>query len=894
MVLQAENDRDSQKIRPLPKEVVDRIAAGEVVQRPASVVKELIENSMDANPSWIDVQCCANGGLSLIEITDDGHGINPEDLALAATRFATSKLVELDDLKTIQTFGFRGEALASTSMVSRLTITSKRRVVGSTLTNTLAYKQSYKDGQPITSNPAPSAGNFGTKVRVEDLFYNIPSRKRAFATPKKELEEYNRILAVAQRYAIHKSSDGISFTCQRRKKRGGSNIVCDLNTKTIAAIQKVREALEKNKALAVTAHENDSDFLKLQETAVRDSIRHVFGSSVAENLVQVSTQQSCQNNNAALDTDDAYEYSAKGWITQKSFVSNNSMSSFVLFINNRLVDCTSLRRAVEGVYTDILPNGAKPFVYLSLQVPGCHIDVNVHPTKREVALLYEDRICQDLADAAKDVLAGASDTKTFKVQPLTFSGKKRKLLQVKSQEETLTASDEQVDLQPNMQSPLGDHNINEVITRTSQDTKIASQMYPNAHSEVTPIRTPEHSQSKHETQSSSWRSSLSQKTKLGKKTYNPQSLVRTNLAAKAGALEPFLTPRSNTPDKECAKSTDLKKTNETVKINTFHQHRDDCEIALALSKKSSVDMAVPGAFAAICRCQVELGNFKTIVDTTSFNKPKKISPSDCSYTSVLNLRRDIDIQQDTELKAKLRQSSFVGGISRHRSLIQSGMELLLIDHYQLGVELFYQIAVMRFGQMPAAKLESHIDVESLIEQSLNIQKSLQESFCTQDFVINDNEENKETAAMATNILRSKAEMLQQYFEIDFESDGRDTLYLVGLPELIQGHCPCPDGLPAFLLRLASDVNWDSEQPCFEGICKQLANFYASAPFEDDTIKEEQSRAANLLDNVTETYVKHKLFPSIAFLLIPPKTFSTNGTVTKMALLSSLYKVFERC
>lgn len=130
------------RIQALPQHVVDRIAAGEVVQRPASVVKELIENSLDADATTIDVQC-QNGGMKLLIITDDGCGIHPDDLPLAATRFATSKLKKIDDLKNIMTFGFRGEALASASMVGNLTIISRRKqkIHGK---DSLAYKMSYK------------------------------------------------------------------------------------------------------------------------------------------------------------------------------------------------------------------------------------------------------------------------------------------------------------------------------------------------------------------------------------------------------------------------------------------------------------------------------------------------------------------------------------------------------------------------------------------------------------------------------------------------------------------------------------------------------------------------------------------------------------------------------
>ena len=218
------------RIQPLPKTVIDRIAAGEVVQRPASIVKEFIENSLDAQSTSIDVHI-ANGGLSNIILTDDGIGFHKDDLRLAATRFATSKLKSFEDLNSIRTFGFRGEALASASMVGRLTIISKKRKQpngGSGRSSSCAFKMSYTEGKP-NGKPQPSAGKEGTMVKVEDLFYNLPSRRRAFEGTKKENEEYFKILKVVQQYAVHCAGDGVGFVC---RKRGG---VTDLNTTSLSS-----------------------------------------------------------------------------------------------------------------------------------------------------------------------------------------------------------------------------------------------------------------------------------------------------------------------------------------------------------------------------------------------------------------------------------------------------------------------------------------------------------------------------------------------------------------------------------------------------------------------------------------------------------------------------------
>lgn len=175
-------------IKALPQDIVDRIAAGEVVQRPCSIAKEVVENSLDAQCSSIEVSC-SMGGLESLQITDDGCGMTKDDLVMAAVRFATSKLRSFDDLKTIRTFGFRGEALASASMVSRLSIISR------TAASEVAYKCQYMDGKALPNFPKASAGLQGTTVRIDDLFYNIPSRKKSF---KRESDEYNRVLDVVQ------------------------------------------------------------------------------------------------------------------------------------------------------------------------------------------------------------------------------------------------------------------------------------------------------------------------------------------------------------------------------------------------------------------------------------------------------------------------------------------------------------------------------------------------------------------------------------------------------------------------------------------------------------------------------------------------------------------------
>lgn len=196
-------------IQALSKDVVNRIAAGEVIHRPASALKELLENSLDAGSTSISVLSRA-GGMKLLQISDNGHGITRDDFPRVCERFATSKLREYEDLEQIETFGFRGEALASISHVAHVSITSM------TAGALCAYRASYADGVVVAAKPGEAAepkacaGTQGTQIVVEDMFFNIPMRRAAI---KGAGEEYSKILQVVQSYAIDNA--GVAMSCKK-------------------------------------------------------------------------------------------------------------------------------------------------------------------------------------------------------------------------------------------------------------------------------------------------------------------------------------------------------------------------------------------------------------------------------------------------------------------------------------------------------------------------------------------------------------------------------------------------------------------------------------------------------------------------------------------------------
>ncbi len=734
------------RIQPLPKKVIDQIAAGEIIQRPASLIKELIENSLDASSTTVDIQI-SNGGLSSISITDDGSGFHKDDLLLAAERFATSKLVKFDDLKSIKTFGFRGEALASASMVGRLSITSRRRT-SSTSSSSCAYKLSYTEGKPNSTKPFPSAGKDGTIIKIEDLFYNIPSRKKSFEGTKKENEEYYKILNVVQRYAVHCSQIGVSFVC--RKKAG----VTDLNTVTIPSLKKLQQLLKRiPQATQQQTQEQSQEQKTLAITAMKETIGHVFGTQLVNELltldvsegdvetvdrqalqlqlhdeetdsnkvdnvvvnsqnqhqesqqmhqiyenVTIQSDSSCSNTNNNTQSSqilDTFAFKAFGLLTNASFCGSKSSSAFILFINDRLVESAPIRRSIEGMYSDILPRGVKPFIYLSLQLPGIHIDVNIHPTKREVAILHEEKLCTALANATMKLLCSMKSSKTFYTQDVNCS-----------QSNNTNNNDDP----PTMSMTQIQESNNENIKKrkfkssnsTSQPPDEKKKMQMTLLEETIPLSSKK------------------------KRDVQPKDLIRINTAAEKGSIEPFLVNSTTTTSSISNNITTAASSREQIEYSQIFEHSSTCEFA---NNPKRIDFNQPGAFASICRCQIERPGFKnsqqsissqsSVVSNIQVPRPKKISQTECSYASIQFLRKDIITRSHHELTTKLRESVFVGCVSRHRSLIQSGIELLMINHIELARELFYQLALLQFGEFQKASLGSNgMDVSALVTKAL--------------------------------------------------------------------------------------------------------------------------------------------------------------------------------
>lgn len=354
-------------IKRLDESVINKIAAGEIIIQPANALKEMLENSIDAKATMIEI-LVKDGGLKLLQITDNGHGISKVDLPLLCERFATSKLSKFEDLESIATYGFRGEALASISHISRLSVITKQP------DSKVAYKAYYMNGQLCSSNfkpsnnnvePKPIAGKDGTQIIVEDLFYNIPSRLRGL---KSKSDEFAKILDIVGRYAIH--CETVGFSC---KKYGDP--LQQVNTRP--------------------------------SMPIKERIRVVYGSGIANELLEID---GISNGELGL-------VKVSGVMTNANY-NNKKKIQPIFFINHRLVTCEPLKRAINAVFLYFLPKGSHSFYYLSLEIKPENLDVNVHPTKREVRFLNEDEIIDIIVSEIHTKLSSVDTSRKFKTQSI--------------------------------------------------------------------------------------------------------------------------------------------------------------------------------------------------------------------------------------------------------------------------------------------------------------------------------------------------------------------------------------------------------------------------------------------------------------------------------------------
>jgi len=318
-------------IQVLPPQLANQIAAGEVVERPASVVKELVENSLDAGATRIDIDI-ERGGAKLIRIRDNGVGIKKEELALALARHATSKIASLDDLEAIISLGFRGEALASISSVSRLTLTSR------TAEQQEAW-QAYAEGREMAVTVKPAAHPVGTTLEVLDLFYNTPARRKFMRTEK---TEFGHIDEVIRRIALARFDITINL---------------NHNGKLVRQYRAVAEGGQKERRLGA-----------------------ICGTAFLEQALAIEWQHG--------------DLALRGWVADPKTTSSAFAEIQYCYVNGRMMRDRLINHAIRQACEDKLGADQQPAFVLYLEIDPHQVDVNVHPAKHEVRF-HQSRLVHD-------------------------------------------------------------------------------------------------------------------------------------------------------------------------------------------------------------------------------------------------------------------------------------------------------------------------------------------------------------------------------------------------------------------------------------------------------------------------------------------------------------------
>jgi DNA mismatch repair protein MutL len=326
------------RIQVLPEHIANKIAAGEVVQRPESVVKELLENALDAEARWITI-VIKEGGAKLIQVSDDGAGMDEQDAVNSFARHATSKIATYEDLEAIRTFGFRGEALASIAAVARVTMKTRRRT-----DDTATVVNVDGGGAPRISHDAREPG---TTVTVQNLFYNVPARRKFL---KSQTTEFRHVFDAVQRVAISYPEVGLEFVS------------------------------------------DETQVFKLRPAPLPHRLLDVFGERQLESLVPVEERSEL--------------LALSGYISKPSFGLRSRANQYI-FLNRRSIGNRNINHAVYSAYENLLEKGAFPFFILFLDIDPHNVDVNIHPSKMEAKFEDEQAIYRFVSSVVRKGLTSS-------------------------------------------------------------------------------------------------------------------------------------------------------------------------------------------------------------------------------------------------------------------------------------------------------------------------------------------------------------------------------------------------------------------------------------------------------------------------------------------------------
>jgi len=625
----------------------------------------------------------------------------------------------------------------------------------------------------------------GTTIVVDDLFYNVPIRRQALKSPA---DEYSRCLDVVTRYAVHYS--GVAFSCKKAATGTGGGVgAADVNTMVGAS--------------------------------VLDNLRALYGPTVAKELVPFECQ------------------SASPHFRQSGYVSNANYHvkrlQLLLFVNGRLVEHSGIKQTLTALYSRYLPKHTHPFCYVSVEVRGEDVDVNVHPTKREVALLYEDEMMDELERCVDGVLKTQDSSRVFYTQRLlTHSNTRSGAL--------LLAGNEGFGQLEEMMPDANEGEHEDEVIRMDRGVEAADERDPEWIDESRPAQ-PGNSAVDDEEEEEP----LVSLTQIGreKRVYRPNKLVRTD--ARQGKLQSFFSqPTSQTAPTVSQSSSPL---------------------------------------------------------STQSRKRTHSSVVATDLSSVHKLLRDVTAASLPALNELFAAHTFVGIVNGTYSVMQHKTALYLVNHTRLSQHLFYHHILHCLTTHPTLRLSSPVAIHDMLDL-------LPPHLPPVD------------PPSVQRVCQFRG-MLLDYFGVQLDADdggGEEAAgggcSLVGIPDLLPHYTP-----PLLALPLFATVDWTNEERCLQCIARCLANWYRIQPgMYIDTETDADDKAAvsgeieskddgkrvgvaavadgagveDELPRAVRWCIEHSLFPASRRPIHPPRSWLSDGTLTQLASLENLYKIFERC
>jgi DNA mismatch repair protein MLH1 len=737
----------------------------------------------------------------------------------------------------------------------------------------------HKTDSKLVEDPTACAGVTGTTITAEDLFYNVATRRKAL---KSASDEHQRIVDLITRYALHNS--GVAFTL----RKAGENV---------PAVQTMSGA------------------------TVVDNVRALYGAAIGRELISGTLK------------DDALKFEADFHVTGPNHQAKRM--TMVLFVNNRLVSSQALKRALDAVYQAYLPSGTHPFALIRLKVDTESVDVNVHPTKEEVHILNEAAVIAALQKAVDQRLAAQNASRTFTTTQTLLPGARpvasNNVTPAKRKEDAVVSSSSStvIGLGAFQDAASGtamqargvrpDQMVRNDPSMQTLDTLFAKRrsIEPRAVAASTPVAA---------AQPIDIDDPIEEDVEgeappvIDVPPFVEAPEEATMLEDDVGASQ--IAPLDDAVDADAADTA-------AVAPESPHVHVSPPSSPLPLPREAAatttarpiVVATTTTAAATTTTVTPARQSILSLLRTTSVPTPpstqqsqsvgststSKRAPTTAAtpssarryttsrLTSIQNLLDDVTAQTNEGLLNVTRGATLVGSLNQRLQLWQHQTQLFVVDVCSVTNELFYQLVLQRFAQFARMRLTAGaVPLKPLMVCALTESKFGRAAYVESDG------SHEEVGAKLAQCLIDRRDMLSEYFALDIDEHAA----LASLPVVLEHYVPDLDLIPLLLLRLASSVDWMSEQECFRTAARELADFYCLQPTDDGESGEwldEPAPGASAA--VVEAFaaqakrreaMEHVLFPAVKRHLKPSARMVSDGTFVNVASLDKLYKVFERC